>query len=236
MPRLAGLALPLVGLAIVHAGAAGPLRAQEYLDRGAFVIARGGAETGRVEYAVRMTAGQAGRGAVQTVATTRTPAHEVQAALETTREMSPVSYQSIESVGGRVVRRVSAQIAGARFSARASTSDGDIARELPVRLPFVILGEDDYTVYYFVPRPDPGATRAVHVVRTKDLVATTGTVTASGEDTVMVAGRPLAALRFELRLVDGDVRQFWITASGSLLQVAIPAAGIIATRAEVPGR
>lgn len=223
--------LGLLGLA-----AAWPLAAQEYMDRGAFVISRSGAEMGRVEYAVRMTAGQQGRPGLLTVATTRTPAHEVQYALETTAELVPITYQSTESAGGRVVRRVSAQVGGPRFSARASTPDGDVARELPVRMPFVILGDDDYTIYYFVPRPDPGQSRDVNVVRTRDLSPTTGTVAGGPTDTVLIAGRPVVARRFELRLADGDVRQFWMTPSGSLVQVAIPSAGLIATRAEAPNR
>jgi len=223
-------------LLVLLTGGASVLEAQEYLDRGAFIIARAGAETGRVEYAVRATTGQAGQGGLQTVATTRTPAHEIQYVLETDRNLAPVTYQSIESSGGRVTRRVSAQIIGARFSARATTDAGDIARELPVRQPFAVLGDDDYTVFYFIPRPETGASRALNLVRTRDLSATTGTVTGGGADTVSIAGRPVEARRFELRLADGEVRQFWMTASGSLVKVALPAAGLTATRTEAPGR
>lgn len=215
---------------------ASALQGQEYLDRGAFIIARSGAETGRVEYAVRATTGQQGQGGLQTTATTRTPAHEVQYVLETDKNLAPVSYQSIESAGGRVTRRVSAQIGAGRFSARASTDAGDVARELPVRPPFAILGEDDFTIYYFIPRPDAGATRTLNLVRTRDLSATTATVTGGGVDTVTIASRPVATRRFELRLADGEVRQFWMTPAGSLVRVALPAAGLIATRTEAPGR
>ena len=231
MRSTTGAVLGLLGLA-----AAWPLAAQEYMDRGAFVITRSGTEVGRVEFAVRVTTGQQGRPGLLTIATTRTPARDVQYALETTAELAPVTYQSTESSGGRVQRRLSAQISGARFSARASTPDGDVARELPVRAPFVILNEDDYTVFYFVPRPDEGATRNINVVRTRDLTATTGTVTGGPLDTVSIAGRPIPARRFELRLADGDTRQFWVTPSGSLIQISIPAINGLATRAEAPAR
>lgn len=226
----------LASAGLLTFAAAGGLCAQEYMDRSAFVLSRSGAEMGRVEYAVRTTTIQQGRPGLLAVATTRTPAHEIQYALETTAELTPVSYSSTESTGGRVVRRVSAQIQGSRFSARASTSDGDVARELPVRQPFAVLGDDDYTIYYFLPRPQPGETRTVNVVKTRDLTATTGTVTGGDVDTVSVAGRPVAARKYELKLADGEVRQFWMTSVGSLVQVAIPAAGIIATRAEAPTR
>lgn len=225
-------ALPLLLLA----GGAAALEAQEFLDRGAFVIVRGGTETGRVEYAVRSTTGQQGQGGLQTVATTRTPAREVQYVLETDNNLAPITYQAIESSGGHVTRRVSAQVAGGRFSARASTDAGDVARELPARPPFAILGDDDYTVFYFIPRPEAGATRTLNLVRTRDLRATTGTVTGGDNDTVTVAGRPVVARRFELRLADGEVRQFWMTPAGSLVRVAVPAAGLIATRTEAPAQ
>ena len=218
-------------LAVLLAGGPSALAGHEYLDRGAFIITRGGTETGRVEYAVRSTTG-----GLQTVATTRTPAREIQYVLETDRNLAPLTYQSIESSGGRVTRRVSAQVSGARFSARASNDAGDVARELPVRPPFAILGDDDFTVFYFIPRPEAGVTSTLNLVRTRDLSATTGTVTGGVEDTVTVASRPVAARRFELRLADGEVRQFWMTPAGSLVRVALPAAGLIATRAEAPAR
>lgn len=216
--------------------AAGPIAAQETLDRGTFVLMRGNAETGRVEYAVRPTSGQRGTGGLLVVGTTRTPAHEVQYILEVSADLAPVSYQLTENTSGHVARRVSAQILGPRFSARASTDAGEVVRELPVRQPFVILGADDYAAFLFVPRPDAGTTRAVNVVRTETLAGTTGTVTGEGDDTITIAGQPVACRRYLLRLADGESRQFWITATGSLLQVSTPATGIVATRTQAPSR
>jgi hypothetical protein len=226
----------LAGLLVLSAASAPGLSAQEYLDRGTFVLMRSGAEAGRVEYAVRATSGQQGRGGLLVVGTTRTPAHEVQYILEVSADLAPVSYQLTENGGGRVTRRLSAQIVGPRFSARATTESGEVSRELPVRAPFVILGADDYTVYFFVPRPEPGATQAINVVRTETLTPTTGTVTGEGDDSVSVAGHTLPCRRFAMRLADGELRQFWMTSAGSLLQVAIPGLGIVATRGQAPAR
>jgi hypothetical protein len=229
MPRPAVLTVAALVLLAARA------QAQEYLDRGTLVISRNGAETGRVEYAVRATSGQ-GQGGLLVVGTTRTPAHEVQYILEVTRELTPLTYQLSETTAGRVARRVSAQVIGQRFSARASTEAGDVARELPVRLPFIILGTDDYTFYFFLPRPDAGAARNVNVVRTENLSAMTGVVTNVGDDSVTISGRPIACRRFELRLADGDVRQFCMTSTGALLQVTIPAASLVATLSQPPAR
>ncbi len=103
------------------------LEAQEYLDKGTLIIAHSGSEIGRVEFAVRATSGQ-GQGGLLVFGTTRTPAHEVVYSLEVSRELAPVSYQLSETNAGHVVRRVAAQVVGPRFSARASTEAGDVAR------------------------------------------------------------------------------------------------------------
>lgn len=210
------------------------LTAQEFLDRGTFVIARGGSEVGREDFAIRPTVGRHGQGGVLAVSTVREGGRELQHALELTAEHTPVSFQQTESAGGRVVRRLSAQLAGLRFSARVTSSDGEAAREFPVRAPAVILGDDAFNEYYFVPRPSDGMPRAVSVVRPGDERATAGTVEALGTDTVTVGNRAVAARRFALRLQDGEERLFWLTLSGDLVRVALPATGTIATRAELP--
>jgi hypothetical protein len=229
MPKAAVLALVL---GIFSA----PLQAQEYLDRGTFVLHRGDAETGRIEFAVRATTGQRGEGGLLVIGTTRTPSREVQYILEVSRDQAPVSYQMTETSGGHVTRRMSALIAGPRFSARATTDAGEVSRELPVRSPLMILAAEDYTVFHFAPRPDVGESRPINIIRTETLAPTTGSVTGEADDSVRVGGRQVACRRYLLRLADGESRQFWITPMGSLLQVTAAAGGIIATRTEAPAR
>jgi hypothetical protein len=220
----------LLGAALATA----PTRAvaQEFADRGVFVIERGSAETGRVEFALRRTAGTGG---LLLVAATRTPAHDVDVALELSRDSIPVSFQQTETVGGRVVRRVSATVSGRRFSARASSTESEIARELPVSTPLFILGDEDYATFAFLPRPDSGRARTVTVVRTADLTSQAALVDGGAIDAVRIQGRMLPCRRFTLHfLPDGEERHFWISPEGRLLKVAIPGAGILATRAQPP--
>lgn len=212
-----------------------PASAQELFDQGVFIIARGGAQTGQAEFAIRSAAGPEGRRGLLVVATTRTPAREVAFAQEIS-DLVPTTFQQTETVGGRVVRRVAASLSGRRFSARASSADRDMARELPVRSPFVILGDEDYTAYYFMPRPDSGVSGPLTVFRTRDLVALNAAVEGLGADTLTVGGRRLACRRYALHLPDENDRQFWVTDNGTLVQVAVPAAGLTATRAEAPSR
>ena len=212
------------------------LTAQEFLDRGTFVIARGGSEVGREEFAIRPTVGRQGQSGVLAVSTVRENGRELRHALELTADHTPVTFQQTESAGGRVVRRLSAQLAGLRFSARLTSADGEAAREFPVRAPAVVLGDDAFNEYYFVPRPTDDTPRAVSVVRPGDARATAGTVEALGTDTVTIGDRTVAARRFALRLQDGEERLFWVTDSGDLVRVALPATGTTATRSEPPRR
>jgi hypothetical protein len=228
MRRCAPL-VPLALLALVARIAA----AQDFVDRGVFVIERGNAETGRVEFAVRRTSGSQGRGGFLLVAATRTAAHEVEYALELSRDSVPVTFTQTETTSGRIVRRVSATLSGHRFSARASSSDAEVSREMPVSPPLLILGDEDYTAYAFLPQPDPGQSRAVTVIRARDLEPAAAQVLGMGHDTLRIASRFVPCRRFTLRLADGEERQFWLASGGMLVRVAQPATGLVATRTEI---
>ena len=211
-----------------------PAVAQDFLDRGTFVIVQNGIEIGREEFAIRPTVDRRGQNGVLSVSTVRFRDREVQHALELSADQVPQSFQEPSTQGGRVVVRYSAQLSGVRFSARLASHDGETAREFPVRLPLAVLGSDAYNEFYFVPRPTIGTTRTVSVIRPSDERAVAGTVEGQGADTVLVGDRRLAANRFVLRLPDGDERRFWITANGDLLRIAVPRLSIVATRSELP--
>jgi hypothetical protein len=230
MSRSPSLAAALVALLAVPAAA--PAEAQELFDRGVFVITRAGAEVGREEFALRAATGRGAAGLLA-VSTTRVNGREIQRALEVTREYVPVSFQQTETSGGRVVSRVTAQLSGIRVSARIASQDGETAREFPVRPPVIILSDDGYSAYYFVPRPDSGQERRVAVVDPGAARSESGTVDLIGPDSVTVAQQRVAARHFRLR-IGSDERHFWFTASGDLLQVSQPARNVIATRAEAP--
>jgi len=215
---------------------AGPARGQQFLDAGTFMLTVNGADAGRVEYAIRPNPSRQGEPGVLLVATARLRGREIQHALELTADHVPVSFQQTESVGGRATRRVTAQLAGTRFSIRVASADGESAREFPVRPPVAVLGEEDYAGFYFVPRAEPGTPRAVTIVRAQDGRAVQATVEAQGPDTVTVGAQTLGAQRFLLRMADGDERLFWFTSAGDLLRVTSPRLGLVATRTEVAHR
>jgi hypothetical protein len=216
--------------------APGRAAAQEFLDRGTFVIVQGGVEIGREEFAIRPTAGRQGQAGVLAVSTTRFRDREVLHALELAADHSPSSLQETESADGRVIRRLSAQISGSRVSVRTASNAGETAREFPVHPPVVVLGDDAFHTFYFVPRAATGAPRTIAVVRPRDERPVSATVTALGLDTLLVGDRPVPAQRYVLRLPDGDERQFWFGVAGDLLKVAVPGRDLVATRTELAGR
>jgi len=211
-------------------------RAQEVLDQGIFLITREGVEIGREEFAIRATPGRQGRPGVLAVATDHYQGREVRAALELTNDHVPVSYQVDVSVGGRLAERLSSQAGRGRFAVRVVTAAGEVVREFPVPAGAVVLDDDGFDQFYFVPRPDGDAPRAVSLLRPRETSVIAGEVRGAGDDTVIVGGHPTIARHFVLTLAGGPTREFWFSPAGSLLKVANPARSIAATRLSLPPR
>ncbi len=226
---------------MLAAGALGALaprfaRAQGFLDQGVFVIARDGNEIGREDFAIRATAGRQGVGGVLAVATGRLRDREYRAALELTSDYVPLSYQLDVTAGGRITQRLSAQFGRGRCAIRIASSTGEVAREFPIPPVVAVLDDDAFDQFYFVPRASEGETRTVSVVRPGATRVVSATVRPLGSDTVSVGGQTLQARRYAITLPGADEREFWFSASGDLLKVALPASGITATRLSPPSR
>lgn len=233
MSRLAAALLCSVLLA------AGPMERrphlQGFLDQGSFVITRDGEEIGREEFAIRPVAGSRGAGGVLAVATVRYRDRELRAALELTRDHVPVSYQLDITAAGRAVQRLTGQFGRDRFSVRIVTPAREIAREFPVPPAAVVLDDDVFDQYYFVPVAS-GAAERIAVVRPRQAALVTAELRSLGPDTVVVAGRRAAAVHYLVTLPGDDRREFWCSPSGGLLKAALPAGGIVATRLSLPPR
>lgn len=210
--------------------------AQDFLDQGVFLISHDGAEIGREEFAIRATPGSQGRPGVLAVATDRYREREARAALELTNEHVPISYQVDVTVAGRLTERLSGQLAGGRFAVRLVTQASEVVREFPVPPGVVVLDDDGLDQFYFFPRPVGDTAETVHVLRPRERRVVTGAVRALGVDTVVVGSRAVPAQHYTLTLPGGDAREFWFSASGSLLKIAIPSRGIVAVRSSLPNR
>ena len=230
------LAAALLTALLLGAGLAARPRAQQgFLDQGTFVIARGGDEIGREEFAIRPVAGARGEGGMLAVATVRYRDRELRAALELTLAHVPVSYQLDVTAAGRVEQRLTGQFSRGRFAVRIATPAREVAREFAIPPAAVVLDDDIFDQYYFVPRAN-GAPEQVSVVRPRQSTLVVGEVRSLGHDTVLVGGRSVAAEHYVLTLHGDDRREFWFSASGDLLKVALPSGPITATRLSLPSR
>jgi len=230
-----GIALAAVATALTFA-APRKAAAQGFLDQGAFVILRDGAEIGREEFAIRATPGRQGRPGVLAVATDRYREREVRAALELTNDQVPVSYGVDVTVAGRLTERLSGQLGRGRFAVRNVTPAGEVVREFPVPVDVVVLDDDGFDQFYFLPRPGADGARPVSVLRPRESRVIAGEVRAMGVDTVVVGTRAVPAEHYALALPGGHDREFWFSRSGSLLKITIPARSIVAIRASLPTR
>ena len=216
--------------------AAAPAAAQEFLDHGVFVISREGTEIGREEFAISATPGRQGRPGVLAVATDHYRDREARAALELTNAHVPVTYQVDVYAAGHLTDRLSGQLARGRFALRLVAPAGEVVREFPVPADVVVLDDDGFVQFYFLPRPAGDSTEPVHVLRPRQKAVVAGEVRAEGADTVTVGSAAVSALRYALDLAGGERWEFWFSPSGSLLKVTLPARGIAAVRFSLPTR
>ncbi len=233
MTRARTLRLAALLLGVAAAPAA---RAQSYLDQGVFVIAQGGNEIGREEFAIRATPGRQGAGGVLAVSTARYRDHEYRAALELTADFAPVSYQLDVTTAGRVTERLSSQFGRGRCAVRIASPSGEVAREFPIPPRSTVLDDDAFDQFYFMPRPAAGQAQSIGVVRPRQSQVVGATVRALGDDSVTVGQRAFAARHYLLALPGGDDREFWFSDGGDLLKVALRARGVTATRLAPPSR
>jgi hypothetical protein len=226
-----------VALAVASGAVApAPLAAQAFVDQGVFVITRNGEEIGREEYAIRSGPDHQGVAGLLAVETVRYRDRELRAALELTGNGAPVSYQLEVNAAGRLVERLRGQFGRGRFAVRTVTPSGETAREFPVPPGTIVLDDDTFDQYCFLPRPTGALVRPVTVLRPRESRVETGSVRSLGPDTVAVGTRSVPAEHYALTLESGERREFWLTAAGSLLQVAIPSRSLVATRASLPAK
>ena len=229
------LCAALLGASHPPVPAAPPAARQAFLDQGTFVIARDGDEIGREEFAIRPTAGGRGEGGVLAVATVRYRDRELRAALELTRDRVPVSYQLDVTAAGRLVERITGQFGRDRFSERVVTPAREVAREFPAPPGAVVLDDDVFDQFYFLPHA-AGAPARITVVRPRQDTLVTADVQPLGPDTVLVGTRRVPADHYAVILPGNDRREVWFSPAGDLLKVAVPAAAITATRLALPPR
>lgn len=202
------------------------------VDEGSFSITRGGERIGREEFTIRRTPGAEGQPVLVASATVAYDQRRIAPALRTDSAGAPIAYALEVRAGTEVQEQLKGAVGRGRFSAVTRTPRGESAREYIVTDGALILDDEVFHQYYFVAR----AARAggIPIVVPRRSAQVVMRIEDEGATTVTIAGRALPARRLTLREPGGATRAILVDAQGRVLQVELPATGVIATRDDPP--
>ena len=144
-----------------------------------------------------------------------------------------LKYNNTVKDGVRDLVFYSGEFGRDHYRARTARPEGESWREF--RLPPATVAVEDEVMHqlWFITRRGPGAT--VYVLAPLRNVIEKVRVELAGDERVAIDGQDIAARHLRLRTEgSGATRDVWVDASGRILQVAIPAARILAVRDDPP--
>ena len=213
--------------------AASPLPAQvTTVDEGSFTVSRKGERIGREEFTIRRTPGAEGQSMLVASATVSYDDRRIAPALRTDSAGAPIAYALEVRSGTEVQEQLKGAVGRGRFSAVTRTPKGESAREYIVTDGALILDDEIFHQYFFVARVTrQGAVPVVVPRRNAQMMVR---IEEGGAASVTVGGQALAARRVTIREPGGGLRHILVDAKGRVLQVELPALGIVATRDDPP--
>lgn len=201
------------------------------MDEGTFSVTEKGAPIGRESFRIARTPAPGGQ--VYLVrGQSALGDNRVSTTLGTDSAGVPVSYESEHTVRGQLVQRLQGRGRPGRFSVLKETRSGESAREYPLNDGALLIDENVFHHFYFV----PGNAKARDLTIIAPGTAERGRfrVEERGVETVEIAGRSLAGHRFALVGSSEVSRDVWVDEKGRLLKVAIPEKGLVALRDDPP--
>jgi hypothetical protein len=200
------------------------------VDEGTFTITRNGAPVGREAFRiVRAPApgGQVFRASGMTVIGDR----RINPQLGTDSAGVPVSYEAQVTEKGVTVQRLRGSGRPGRFGIVSLASGSESAREYILSNGALLLDDNVFHHFYFIPLA-AGHTRAsVIVPRTGSQEQFT--ISAHGREPVEIAGTRVEGRRYSITGERGG-RDVWVDQRGRLLKVSIPEQGLVALRDDPP--
>ena len=220
--------------ALVAVSIAAPALAAQVttLDEGSFSIMRNGERIGREEFTIRRTPGAEGQPVLVATATVVYDQRRIAPALRTDSSGAPIAYALEVRAGTEVQEQLKGAVGRGRFSAVTRTPKGESAREYIVTDGALILDDEVFHQYYFVARASHAGSVPVVVPRRSAQMIMR--LENAGDATVTIGGRALPARRLTMREPGGARRDILVDAQGRVLQVELPALGIVATRDDPP--
>lgn len=204
-------------------------QASALIDDGTFTISRKGSPIGREAFRIARVAGAGGQ-VYRASGTTVVEDRRYATVLGTDSSGLPVAYEARLAYEGKNLR-IEGRGRPGRFSVLSSTAGGESAREYVLDNGALLMEEEVFLHYFFVPLAAASSRLAVIVPRSAH--QDSYSIAARGPETVDIAGVKVPAQRFTISS-DGASRDVWVDALGRLLKVSIPDKDLIALRDDPP--
>ncbi len=197
------------------------------LDEGTFSVTRAG-----VSQTENFRIARVENGFIRATATVVSGSQRVTSTLTVDTLGMPTQYDVVVTDRGARSLSVKALGGGARLIAKTNNQGGDEAmREYPLTGQSLLLEEGlVHQLFFAAYGRKPGM---IQVIDPRASRVTPGTLAAQGLEPVDVGGRSVTGTHYSL-VAGGVRRDFWVDASGRLLRVEIPSAGLVAAREELP--
>ena len=206
------------------------------IDDGTFRLLVGGREVGRETFSIRR-AGD-GEGAV-TIAQGRVVRSDAGAAGEVTSNLQvngpalrPSSYQL--EVRGDARERITGRVTGGRFSARITSSAGEMMREYLAGEGAVVVDDGIAHHHYFLGGHGAAGDYRVPVIVPRRSRQISANVRNAGTASIEAGGGTVSATHLIVELSEGATRHVYMDAQGRVLRVEIPDQNFAAVRVEMP--
>lgn len=227
--RLASLSSCLIAVVLAPVAAIG--QSSAVVDEGTFTVTEKGAPVGRESYRIARTPGPGGQ-VYLVKGQSALGENRISTTLGVDSLGLPVSYRSEHTVRGQLVQLLQGRGRPGRFSVLKETRSGESAREYLLNSGALLMDEDVFHHFYFV----PFGAKLAHLVVIAPRTAEQGRfrVEDRGPESIEIAGQSITSRRYSLIGSSEAGRDVWIDEKGRLLKVAIPEKGLIALRDDPP--
>jgi hypothetical protein len=205
-------------------------QASAVVDEGTFMVTQKGAPLGRESFRIVRTPAPGGQ-VFRATGQSALGDNRITTSLGTDSSGVPVSYE-LELTQRAVVQRLQGRGRPGRFSVLMQTVSGESAREYVLDNGALLIDEDVFHHFFFVPL----AAQHSQLIVIAPRVADQGrfTLQERGTEMVEIANRSIQSRHFALIGPSGASRDVWIDGRGRLLKVAIPEKGLVALRDDPP--
>ena len=200
------------------------------VDEGTFSVTQKGVPLGRESFRIVRAPAPGGQ-VFRAQGQSALGDNRVATSLSTDSSGAPVFYDASVTKASQLVQRLQGKGRPGRFGVLAHTKTGESVREYVLDDGALLMDEDVFHHFYFVPLA--AQYNRIIVISPRSAQQIRLRLEQRGEEDVEIAGRTVAGRRFALVGPDGE-RDVWVDEQGRLLKVSIPAKGLIALRDDPP--